>query len=181
MVDVRRFWWSTTLLAMAAGCTDDAPPADTPPLPTVTSPANRAPFMDPPTGASVPAAKENDKAKPDGAPSKPEGSKDEGPALNPPDTAPAPKDQPKGDASKAAPAKEALSADEIEEINKLPADERALALKQVICPSSGEHLGAMGVPLKVTAEGQTIFVCCKSCVKEVQANPKEMLDKLKAK
>ena len=48
-----------------------------------------------------------------------------------------------------------LGADELAEIKKLPADEQAVALKQIVCPVSGEHLGSMGVPLKVTAEGKT--------------------------
>ena len=37
---------------------------------------------------------------------------------------------------------------------------------------SGEELGgAMGPPIKVTRGGSAIFLCCKNCLKNVQANP----------
>ena len=46
----------------------------------------------------------------------------------------------------------------------LPAD-RALASAQGLCPILDESpLGAMGVPVKVSIDGQDVFVCCKSCV-----------------
>ena len=36
----------------------------------------------------------------------------------------------------------------------------------------------MGVPIRVTAEGKTFFLCCKSCEKEVKADPKAIVAKL---
>lgn len=50
------------------------------------------------------------------------------------------------------------------------ADEKAVtALKT--CPVSKEELGSMGGPLKVTRGDKSTFICCKGCLKELQANP----------
>ncbi len=51
------------------------------------------------------------------------------------------------------------------------ADEKAIAALKV-CPVSGEELGGeMGPPIKVTRGDSAIFLCCKNCLKQVQANP----------
>jgi hypothetical protein len=50
------------------------------------------------------------------------------------------------------------------------ADEKAIATQKV-CPVSGEELGEMGPPAKVTRGGRSIFLCCKNCLKQVQASP----------
>jgi YHS domain-containing protein len=51
------------------------------------------------------------------------------------------------------------------------ADEKAIAAQRV-CPVSGEELGGeMGPPVKVTRGGNSIFLCCKNCLKQVKANP----------
>jgi hypothetical protein len=51
------------------------------------------------------------------------------------------------------------------------ADQKAIAALKV-CPVSGEELGgAMGPPIKVTRGGSSIFLCCKNCLKKVEANP----------
>jgi Cu/Ag efflux protein CusF len=65
-----------------------------------------------------------------------------------------------------------------EAFEKLPADDRVLAEKQRLCPSSNEPLGAMGVPIKLSIKGQTVFICCKSCKEEVEKKPDEMLKKV---
>jgi hypothetical protein len=55
--------------------------------------------------------------------------------------------------------------------NATKADEKAIAALKV-CPVSGEELGGeMGPPIKVTRGGSSIFLCCKNCLKQVQANP----------
>jgi YHS domain-containing protein len=61
-----------------------------------------------------------------------------------------------------------------------PAD-RALAEKQKICPVSGERLGAMGKPVKITVKGQTVFLCCAGCEEAVRKDPDKYLAKLKEK
>ena len=42
---------------------------------------------------------------------------------------------------------------------------------QTVCPVTGEELGTMGKRISVTVDGQTIFVCCRSCVATVKRNP----------
>jgi YHS domain-containing protein len=84
--------------------------------------------------------------------------------------------EPKKEAD-AAPAK--LSDEEIAEVKKLPADEQALALAQVTCPVSGDHLGAMEKPIKQVVNGKTFYLCCAGCEKEVKAHPDDVLAKLK--
>lgn len=50
---------------------------------------------------------------------------------------------------------------------KLSPSDRAIAQAQGSCPVLDESpLGAMGVPVKVTVDGQDVFVCCQSCVKQ---------------
>lgn len=48
-------------------------------------------------------------------------------------------------------------------IDELPEDERALAIAQKVCPVSGEPLGSMGKPIKVTVDGKSLFICCEGC------------------
>lgn len=93
-------------------------------------------------------------------------------------TAPAPK------ADEAAPAKtepEGLSQEEIDQIKKLPAEEQAKALAQVVCIVSGEHLGSMGTPVKVESDGKVAYLCCKGCVEDFQKDPAAALAKLEKK
>lgn len=58
-----------------------------------------------------------------------------------------------------------------------PADREA-ALAQKVCPVSGEPLGAMGTPRKITVEGREVFICCEGCDEKLRANPEEYLAKL---
>jgi len=51
------------------------------------------------------------------------------------------------------------------------ADEKAIAAQKV-CPVSGEELGGeMGPPVKVTRGGSSVYLCCKNCLKKVEADP----------
>src|SRR5271157_3337887 len=51
------------------------------------------------------------------------------------------------------------------------ADEKAIAAQRV-CPVSGEELGGeMGPPVKVTRGGSSVYLCCKNCLKKVEADP----------
>jgi hypothetical protein len=49
---------------------------------------------------------------------------------------------------------------------------------QKTCPVTDEKLGKMGPPVQVTIKGQTIFVCCRGCVKTVQGDPDQYLAKV---
>jgi hypothetical protein len=45
----------------------------------------------------------------------------------------------------------------------LSPEDRALAMKQKVCPISGDPLGLMGTPIKVDVEGHEVFICCPGC------------------
>lgn len=57
-------------------------------------------------------------------------------------------------------------------------EDQKLALAQKTCPVSGEELGSMGTPIKVSGAGKTVFLCCKGCVKKFEANPEKYVEKL---
>jgi hypothetical protein len=60
---------------------------------------------------------------------------------------------------------------EIEQaLAKLSPEDQALAKKQKDCPVTGEPLGSMGKPIKVTVAGREAFVCCEGCVDELKEN-----------
>ena len=44
-----------------------------------------------------------------------------------------------------------------------------------MCPVMDEPLGSMGQPVKVMIGDKPIYLCCKGCVKKVQAQPAEYL------
>ena len=62
---------------------------------------------------------------------------------------------------------------------ELSPEDRAAAEKQKICPVSGEPLGSMGKPVKVTVKGQTVFLCCAGCEDAIKKDPDKYLAKLK--
>jgi hypothetical protein len=72
-----------------------------------------------------------------------------------------------------------LSNDEIAEIKKLPDAEQPIALAQMTCPVSDEHLGEMGMPIKQTIGDKTFYICCPSCEPKVKSDPQGVLAKLK--
>jgi hypothetical protein len=99
-------------------------------------------------------------------------------AKQPPQTPPP---QPKADEQNSAAAAPAESAaTEIPEgLKKLDPEDLAAALKQKICPVSGELLGSMDKPVKVTVKGQTVFLCCSGCEEAIKKDPDKYLAKLK--
>ena len=60
----------------------------------------------------------------------------------------------------------------------LSPEDRRLAEAQKLCPISGEPLGSMGVPPKLTLEDQPVFLCCAHCEKKALANPAQTLAKV---
>jgi hypothetical protein len=88
---------------------------------------------------------------------------------------------PKSEAPKTGAAAVKLSNDELAEIKKLPAAEQAAAIAQAACPVSGEHLGQMGKPVKVSAENRTFYLCCDDCKEKVDKDPKAVIAKLDKK
>jgi YHS domain-containing protein len=165
---MNHFLRSSCALAMmvaVSGCGgDEGPPADAKPDRRATGPEETAPVKG---GKAAPkGAMRSDMNAPVASESGTEGPRLEGP---------------KTDATKPAAAAVKLSDDELKGIKELPADEQAAAIAQAECPVSSEHLGAMGKPLKVAAEGRTFYLCCKSCEKEVKADPKAVFAKLDKK
>ncbi len=78
----------------------------------------------------------------------------------------APKDQPKPVTAAA-------------ETPKLSEADAALAKEQGTCPVSGDVLGEMGTPYKVTVEGKTVFLCCSGCEEELRKHPEKYLPQIK--
>jgi YHS domain-containing protein len=170
MIAIRKFGWSVLVLAAFAGCGKQEPGPATPPSDTAPVSGNPAPETPPPATPSSEMKSEPFK----GTTSTPDLPK-EGPAIEAPQPTPATKDEKKpGEAAAVS-----LSGKEVAEIKKLPTGEAEQALKQTVCPISGGHLGAMGVPFKVTAAGRTFFLCCDGCEEDLKANPAAVVAKLK--
>jgi Cu(I)/Ag(I) efflux system membrane fusion protein len=64
-------------------------------------------------------------------------------------------------------------------LKELSPEDLAAVQKQKVCPVSGEELGAMGKPYKVTVKGQTVFLCCSGCEDDLKKDPDKYLAKLK--
>jgi len=44
------------------------------------------------------------------------------------------------------------------------------------CVLSDEKLGGHGEPVKVTSEGTDVYLCCKSCLKDFNKDPKKFVE-----
>lgn len=67
----------------------------------------------------------------------------------------------------------------IKGLANLSESDQASAMKQHMCPVSGEMLGTMGEPIKVTVKDQEVWICCNSCKDDLLADPDKYLAKLK--
>lgn len=65
-----------------------------------------------------------------------------------------------------------------ENLAQLSDADRASAEQQHMCPVSGEMLGTMGVPEKVTVNGQDVWICCPSCREPLENDPEKYLSEL---
>ncbi len=63
-------------------------------------------------------------------------------------------------------------------LKELSEEDQKLAKEQIFCPVTEMPLGAMGVPLKVTANDQDILICCEGCRERVQNEPDKYLAKI---
>lgn len=187
MKRIARYCAPALALALIVGCgTEDA-----------SGPGSAVDTRPAPAGPAVPAPSTDEMPNPAKTPSTAEAPIPSATEVAPPVEAAPKADEPApaADAPKAeeapkagdAPAVEGPSAsqvefteDELANIKKLPADEQDAALKQAVCPVSGENLG-MDVPIKVTAEGRTFYICCDGCNGEVEKDPKGVLAKLDKK
>ena len=80
-----------------------------------------------------------------------------------------------GDGSAAAPQELAQYSKELAQLSD---DDRAAVYKQKTCPVSGDALGSMGKPYKVTVKDREVFLCCSGCKGEITENPDKFLAKL---
>jgi len=69
-------------------------------------------------------------------------------------------------------------ADMEEGLAELSETDRESAMKQHVCPVTGEMLGTMGVPIKLTVKDHDVWVCCEGCQKQLEADPDKYLAKL---
>ena len=60
-------------------------------------------------------------------------------------------------------------------VSKATKADQAAVEKLKVCPVSGEDLLAMGGPLKVARGDESTFICCKGCLKKIQAEPDKYL------
>jgi hypothetical protein len=100
------------------------------------------------------------------------------PATTAAATAEKPKDEPA--LAKTTPAEDDKESKTIAENRaKLSPEDRKLADAQEWCVISTEGpLGGMGVPVKLTIKGETVFVCCKNCKGDAEKDPEKTLAKL---
>ena len=78
------------------------------------------------------------------------------------------------DAVKANPEKFTQARPKVEVV-KFTDSDAALISKQAVCPVMDEPLGGMGQPIKLLVGGKPLFLCCKGCIKKVQAEPEKYL------
>lgn len=168
----RRLWVLALVLGLGgcAGEQSGSPAAGTAGAGGPTRPAvNKVDSSSGRVAESAPASGKGTQTPP--APSKDDSKKAEAPSLEGPKT-----DASHGDAT---PVK--LTDAEIAKIKTLSAAEQDVALEQAVCPVSGDHLGKMGTPFKIAAEGRTFYLCCKGCEDDVKADPKAVIAKLDKK
>ena len=71
-----------------------------------------------------------------------------------------------------------LSDRDLKNIAQLPKVDCPGAMFQRVCPVTGFTLGSMGVPIRITLRGKTLFLCCKGCIAKARRAPQETLRKL---
>lgn len=76
--------------------------------------------------------------------------------------------------------KPAFTAKELANFEKLPEEERPLAMAQRICPITGKNLGGMGKPYKMEIDGRALWLCCKGCEGAVKKDPEAAFAKTAA-
>lgn len=73
---------------------------------------------------------------------------------------------------------ESSMAEKMKGLKELAPEDYESAMKQHVCPVSGQMLGSMGAPIKVDVDGKNVWICCDGCRDKLLANPDEYLAKL---
>jgi uncharacterized protein (TIGR03000 family) len=60
-----------------------------------------------------------------------------------------------------------------------PEDRKAAEAQRFCAVQDGIRLGAMGVPVKVTVKGETVFLCCEGCADKAKDKAEQTLEKVK--
>jgi hypothetical protein len=82
-----------------------------------------------------------------------------------------------GERSEAAPP--SAKADGVQKaLRELAPEDFALAVKQKLCPVTGQPLGSMGRPSRAVVEGRIVFLCCEGCEAPLKRSPEKYLAKL---
>jgi YHS domain-containing protein len=167
--------WTVLFLGAAVGCAGDSE-TESPPAPVT----NPGPTAQPARSPAKPASESpKETASEDAKAPAPSSHAKTGDTKK---GAESPKvEGPKADSSKADSGADKLTVEELDAIKELPASEQDAARAQLTCPVSTDHLGSMGKPYKVTAEGRTFYLCCDNCEKKVKADPKKYIAILDAK
>ena len=76
------------------------------------------------------------------------------------------------------PGEATAAADVPEGLAELSPADRELAIQQQVCPVSGQKLGSMGPPIKVTVAGHEVFICCEGCRQQLEDEPAKYLAEL---
>ena len=71
-----------------------------------------------------------------------------------------------------------LTAAQLQNIAKLASADQPAAIKQAVCPITGQPLGSMGKPEKIELDGHVVFLCCPACRDDAQRKKDEVLQKL---
>ncbi|HMC88396.1 MAG TPA: efflux RND transporter periplasmic adaptor subunit [Gemmataceae bacterium] len=67
---------------------------------------------------------------------------------------------------------------EAQGLAELSAADRALALRQKLCPVTDKPLGSMGTPTRVEIGSRIVFLCCEGCEAKLKQEPDKYLSKL---
>jgi hypothetical protein len=70
--------------------------------------------------------------------------------------------------------------DDLPGLKELSEADRKLAEQQKVCPVSGDLLGSMNKPYKMTVKGHDFFLCCDGCKGAVEKDPDGILKKVDA-
>ncbi len=76
-------------------------------------------------------------------------------------------------------AESASKTEKLAGLDELSEADRALALKQKVCPVTDDVLGEHGKPVKITIKEQVVFLCCPACEETIKKDPDKYLAKLK--